>query len=112
MIIEDFVALQKKVIQHIMDTDSILRRLERELERYKEGDLTNEEIQNLCHNLHLRRPDFEFQQGCKEFQNKLLKSGTVKCGGTFYTNDVAGFDYDKYQAPKRIQIRDSIRESL
>lgn len=52
--------------------------IEHELNRYKEGNLTNDELQNLCHNLHLKNGDKivctrgNFIKGCHEYQDELF----------------------------------------
>lgn len=47
--------------------DAVMRCVERVLE----GKLTEEEFQNLCHNL-TTEDRKRFEQGCKEFQEKLF----------------------------------------
>lgn len=62
---------KKKPFAHPADTLLLVA----EIRRLKRGDFTKAEIHNLCHNLHEKNSNCtlaEFQEGCKEFQNKLF----------------------------------------
>jgi hypothetical protein len=48
-----------------------VRRLRLEVERLKRGDFTEEEFQNLCHNLS-EDDEARFKQGCLDYQKKLF----------------------------------------
>jgi hypothetical protein len=46
--------------------------LEKEVERLKEGNFTQEEFQNLCHNKQVQDGYECFVEGCNEYQKKLF----------------------------------------
>jgi hypothetical protein len=48
--------------------------VEAQLARYKRGEFTDEEFQELCHNLHTKRPcgPTDFCNGCEDYQIKLF----------------------------------------
>jgi hypothetical protein len=46
--------------------------LENEVLRLKEGNFTEEEFQNLCHNKSVQDGYECFKQGCNEYQKKLF----------------------------------------
>lgn len=47
--------------------------LKKEINRLKEGNLSEEEFQNLCHNLcKLKLTREQFEQGCRDYQDKLF----------------------------------------
>lgn len=48
-----------------------------ELQRFKEGNLTDEELQTLCHNLPPNKV-CQFRKGCQEYQVKLFGEEVVK----------------------------------
>ena len=48
-----------------------IRELEREVARLKSGDFTEEEFQNLCHNLD-ESDECRFKAGCEAYQAKLF----------------------------------------
>lgn len=55
--------------------------LEKDVKRLKEGNLTPEEFQNLCHNLHLKEKPCtqrEFEDGCRRTQEAIFKAGEAK----------------------------------
>lgn len=43
-----------------------------EIDRLKEGYFTEEEFQNLCHNLSVKDGEHRFKKGCEEYQKKLF----------------------------------------
>ena len=53
-----------------------IKLLEAEVERLKRGDFTDDEFQNLCHNLPQAKMVC-FQKGCEEYQKKLFGSGSL-----------------------------------
>jgi hypothetical protein len=63
--------------------DKTLRKLyeslSKEIDRLKAGDLTPDEFQNLCHNLHLKDKPCsraEFEAGCRECADRIFGSKT------------------------------------
>mgnify|MGYP001570321314 CR=1 FL=1 len=52
-----------------------LAQLRSELERYKSGNLSDEELQQLCHNLPEDCPE-RFARGCVEYNRRLFGSGS------------------------------------
>lgn len=83
-----------------IDLLKTIRDLEAEIGRLKRGDLTPEEVQNLCHNLHEKGTvtRVEFEHGCYLFQEKLFgpkgdkfiafrQSGEERWIGPFETGD-------------------------
>jgi len=69
-----------------VDRDDItISALRQKVERLESGDLTKEEFQNLCHNLHEKgkpRTFIEFAKGCVEFQAELFGLGDVSAAPT------------------------------
>lgn len=50
-----------------------IEKLEAEITRLKRGDFTEEEFQNLCHNLSEKVEDeCKFKEGCIAYQKKLF----------------------------------------
>lgn len=43
-----------------------------EFKRLLDGDFTKEEFQNLCHNMNPECTRKDFEQGCKDYQDKLF----------------------------------------
>lgn len=66
----------REVRAKVQSFQDIITALELEVKRLKEGFLTPEEFQNLCHNLHLREgmpcTREEFREGCRKTEESFL----------------------------------------
>lgn len=66
---------EKKMM--VSEEEDLINFLKAEIERLKNGQFTEEELQNLCHNL-TPRNECAFKLGCEKYQRELFGKGAIE----------------------------------